>query len=548
MAPTETLAEQHFAHAAGAPARRARPRRAAHRLDAGRAAQRHPRQARQRRARADRRHPRADRAGGRVRRLAVVVVDEQHRFGVRQRAALDAKAPRRAAPARAAHDRDADPAHAGADRLRRPRRHRPARAAARPPADHDAPGQRAAASATAPTSASARSCGPAARRTSSARSWTSPRPASRRARPRPSTSALRTGELEDFSVGLLHGQMPPKEKQAAMAAFAAGDADVLVATTVIEVGIDVPNATVMLVEDAERYGISQLHQLRGRIGRGEHDSVCLLFGPKESRAAEGAGRAPRRLQARRDRPRAARRGRARRARGSAGLRPSASRGCPRTPSCSTAPAPTPRRCSRTTRSSRRPSTRCSPTRSCPRARRGGGRDHRRVRIVAGQWGGRRLQAPPGRGTRPTADRVREALFSVLGDLDGLRVLDLFAGSGALGLEALSRGAAQRDVRRARRGRAARVARQRRGARRRGRDPAPRRARRSSPTRPRGARHYDLVLLDPPYQQAGRLSERLGEALGPVLAPGARVVARERSPRTARLDAARSSSSAATATP
>jgi len=77
--------------------------------------------------------------------------------------------------------------------------------------------------------------------------------------------------------------MRPREKQEAMAAFAAGGADVLVATTVIEVGIDVPNATVMLVEDAERYGLSQLHQLRGRIGRGAHASVCILFGPKDSR-------------------------------------------------------------------------------------------------------------------------------------------------------------------------------------------------------------------------------------------------------------------------
>jgi ATP-dependent DNA helicase RecG len=93
---------------------------------------------------------------------------------------------------------------------------------------------------------------------------------------------LKTGELRDFEVVLLHGQMRPREKQEAMAAFAAGGADVLVATTVIEVGIDVPNATVMLVEDADRYGISQLHQLRGRIGRGEHASLCLLFGPKES--------------------------------------------------------------------------------------------------------------------------------------------------------------------------------------------------------------------------------------------------------------------------
>ena len=93
---------------------------------------------------------------------------------------------------------------------------------------------------------------------------------------------LRTTELRDFRVVLLHGQMKPREKQEAMAAFAAGGADVLVATTVIEVGIDVPNASVMLVEGAERYGISQLHQLRGRIGRGTHESVCVLFGPKES--------------------------------------------------------------------------------------------------------------------------------------------------------------------------------------------------------------------------------------------------------------------------
>jgi ATP-dependent DNA helicase RecG len=72
--------------------------------------------------------------------------------------------------------------------------------------------------------------------------------------------------------------MRPREKQEAMAAFASGRADVLVATTVIEVGIDVPNASVMIVEAAERYGISQLHQLRGRIGRGPHASVCILFG------------------------------------------------------------------------------------------------------------------------------------------------------------------------------------------------------------------------------------------------------------------------------
>jgi ATP-dependent DNA helicase RecG len=94
---------------------------------------------------------------------------------------------------------------------------------------------------------------------------------------------LQAGELEDFRVLLMHGQMKSKEKAAVMASFAAGDADVLVATTVIEVGIDVPNATVMVVEDAERYGISQLHQLRGRVGRGEHASLCLLFGPADAK-------------------------------------------------------------------------------------------------------------------------------------------------------------------------------------------------------------------------------------------------------------------------
>jgi len=98
---------------------------------------------------------------------------------------------------------------------------------------------------------------------------------------------LAAGELRDFEVEVLHGQMPAAEKSAAMARFASGEADVLVATTVIEVGIDVPNATVMLIEDADRYGLSQLHQLRGRIGRGEHESHCILFAdPQSERAAE----------------------------------------------------------------------------------------------------------------------------------------------------------------------------------------------------------------------------------------------------------------------
>ena len=81
----------------------------------------------------------------------------------------------------------------------------------------------------------------------------------------------------NLRVALVHGKMPAKEKNAAMSAFAAGEADVLVATTVVEVGVDVPNAALIVVENADRFGLSQLHQLRGRVGRGEHASYCVLF-------------------------------------------------------------------------------------------------------------------------------------------------------------------------------------------------------------------------------------------------------------------------------
>jgi len=90
----------------------------------------------------------------------------------------------------------------------------------------------------------------------------------------------------NLCVALVHGKMPTKEKDAAMSAFAAGEADVLVATTVVEVGVDVPNAALIVVENADRFGLSQLHQLRGRVGRGEHASYCVLF----SSAGGGAPR------------------------------------------------------------------------------------------------------------------------------------------------------------------------------------------------------------------------------------------------------------------
>lgn len=94
---------------------------------------------------------------------------------------------------------------------------------------------------------------------------------------------LRTDVFPDLRVGLVHGRL--KEKDAAMAAFAAGETDILVATAVVEVGVDVPNATVMLIEGADRFGLAQLHQFRGRVGRGAHQSHCLLLADDPSREA-----------------------------------------------------------------------------------------------------------------------------------------------------------------------------------------------------------------------------------------------------------------------
>jgi ATP-dependent DNA helicase RecG len=95
---------------------------------------------------------------------------------------------------------------------------------------------------------------------------------------------LEEGPLHGLRLGILHGRLPAEEKDAVMRRFAAGELDVLIATTVIEVGVDVPNATVMIILDADRFGVSQLHQLRGRVGRGAAPGICLLV----SEAVEGS--------------------------------------------------------------------------------------------------------------------------------------------------------------------------------------------------------------------------------------------------------------------
>jgi ATP-dependent DNA helicase RecG len=214
------------------------------------------------------------------RSLAVAVVDEQHRFGVRQRMALDAKAP----PGLAPHV-----LHMTATPIPRTLRLtsfgaldvttlRELPRGRQPIETFVADGERARDRAYERMREELR----AGRQAFVVCPLVSDSEAVQARAATAEYERLKATELRDFEVVLLHGQMKAREKAEAMERFASGAAHVLVATTVIEVGIDVPNATVMLVEDAERYGISQLHQLRGRVGRGQHKSLCLLFGPRDS--------------------------------------------------------------------------------------------------------------------------------------------------------------------------------------------------------------------------------------------------------------------------
>jgi ATP-dependent DNA helicase RecG len=212
--------------------------------------------------------------------LALYVIDEQHRFGVRQRAAMDRKAPEGLVP-HALH-MTATPiprtlaltAYGDLDATTL----RQLPAGRGPVETHVVDGERARARAyerIREEIAQGRQCFvvcPLVTESEALQAKAAVDEAER----------LQRTEFRDHRVKLIHGQMPAAHKQEAMRAFAGGDADVLVATSVIEVGIDVPNATVMLIEEAERYGISQLHQLRGRIGRGRHPGLCILFGDRQN--------------------------------------------------------------------------------------------------------------------------------------------------------------------------------------------------------------------------------------------------------------------------
>jgi 16S rRNA (guanine966-N2)-methyltransferase len=157
-----------------------------------------------------------------------------------------------------------------------------------------------------------------------------------------------------------------------------------------------------------------------------------------------------------------------------------------------------------------------------------------VRVVGGRFGGRTLAAPRGRGTRPTPERVREAVFSILAPIDGLRVLDLFAGSGALGIEALSRGAGEATLVDSSRAATDAI---RRNLAALGAVADVRRLTASSFLKQarNESRQYDLVFLDPPYRDAERLGPRLSSGLAAVLAPAARVVAESNRQAPLRLE-------------
>ena len=315
MAPTELLAEQHarnFLRLVRA-ARRARGRCSPGASPAARARRCTPRprgrarcRSRSARTRCSRRAWRFDRPRARDRRRAAPL---------RRAAAACScgrRARRRPLPAPAHHDGDADPAHAGDDGLCRPRRLGHRRAAARPHAGAHRGAARG-----------------AARRGGGAHRRRLPRrapgllglPADRRVRElrhqaAEETAAALADALPGVRIGLVHGRMPAARKDAVMSAFKAGELDLLVATTVIEVGVDVPNASLMVIENAERMGLAQLHQLRGRVGPrhgGEHLRAAVSrrrCPPHRARAPRGAARHQRRLRDRAPRPRAARPGRA----------------------------------------------------------------------------------------------------------------------------------------------------------------------------------------------------------------------------------------------
>src|SRR5207248_1873401 len=207
--------------------------------------------------------------------------------------------------------------------------------------------------------------------------------------------------FKDRRIALLHGRLKSEEKEATMKAFASGEIDVLISTTVIEVGVDVANASVMLIEHAERFGLAQLHQLRGRVGRGSEASLCVLMTP--AKIGETARERIHAMVSTTDGFRLAEVDLRLRGPGElAGTRQPA--GCRSPPLLK---------------------------------RRGYAPDYTMMRVIAGLFRSRQLKGKPPAGIRPTSDKLRETLFNILGpDVEGSNFLDGCAGMGGVGIEAI----------------------------------------------------------------------------------------------------------------
>ena len=234
---------------------------------------------------------------------------------------------------------------------------------------------------------------------------------------------LSDDELAGLRVACIHGQLPTRRRRDLMETFARGDIDVLVATTVIEVGVDVGNATIMIIQEADRFGLAQLHQLRGRVGRGEHQSYCLLVSRSKEELTEPATERLQAMVSTTDGFELAEvdlelRGQASCSeRGKPGSLICGSRALEAIRSSSSKHARLRERLAR-------PMI-CWPSRSPACSV---------MRIIAGERKGVRLHAPRGFAVRPTSDQVKEAMFNLVRDVADARVLDGYAGTGALGLE------------------------------------------------------------------------------------------------------------------
>ena len=376
--------------------------------------------------------------------LGLVVIDEQHRFGVDQRGAARGEG-RRPLAARPADDRDADPADPRPGPVRRPRRLRPADAAGRPGRDPDR------ASSDRPTSRGrgARSATEAAlgHRTFVVVPLIEEGADEADGAVAAESEAVRlTALLDPLRVGMVHGRLKPAERDAEMTRFRDGELDVLVGTTVVEVGVDVPAATMMVIQGADRFGLAQLHQLRGRVGRGTVESFCVLVSESTDEVAPGPARGGRRDHTT---------GSPSPRRTSSCARRATSWGSPRAGSraCGSPRSRSPTHRDLAVRARAHAEAlldadgpdgaAAAGTRRRARgwlapAGRGRGTGERRVtsaaivadagRVIAGTARGIRLEAP-GDATRPLGDRVKQTLFAILEpDLRDARVLDLFAGS------------------------------------------------------------------------------------------------------------------------